>query len=140
MHIAVDTFLDAVKTMRACGQGRRECVVFLVEHADDGVLRVLHPEHGASSSGFELDQRWLGAFAVRQTHEQVHVQAQVHTHPGSAFHSATDDMWPMVGTVGFLSIVVPRFGNGRIQTDEIYACRLDIGGWQDVDFAALLQP
>lgn len=35
--------------------------------------------------------------------------AQVHTHPGEAFHSATDDALPMATLVGALSIVIPNF-------------------------------
>lgn len=35
--------------------------------------------------------------------------AQVHSHPGTAFHSGTDDLFPATFLVGFLSIVVPNF-------------------------------
>jgi hypothetical protein len=35
--------------------------------------------------------------------------AQVHSHPGTAFHSGTDDEFPATFLVGFLSIVVPNF-------------------------------
>lgn len=35
--------------------------------------------------------------------------AQVHTHPTSAYHSGTDDHYPMVTLLGALSIVIPDF-------------------------------
>jgi proteasome lid subunit RPN8/RPN11 len=35
--------------------------------------------------------------------------AQVHTHPSSAYHSETDDHYPMVTLLGSLSIVIPDF-------------------------------
>jgi hypothetical protein len=35
--------------------------------------------------------------------------AQVHSHPTSAYHSSTDDAFPLVTLIGALSIVVPDF-------------------------------
>jgi hypothetical protein len=35
--------------------------------------------------------------------------AQVHIHPSSAYHSETDDHYPMVTLLGSLSIVIPDF-------------------------------
>jgi hypothetical protein len=132
------TFLLAVKTMRECGQGRNECVVFLVERADTGVLEIVHPVHWAAGGGYEVDQDWLARFAVRQTVEPLVIRAQVHTHPGDAFHSCIDDEWPMVGIADFISIVVPRFGQGIIEPDEIYACRLTSEGeWEELEPTSL---
>ena len=37
---------------------------------------------------------------------------QVHSHPTDAYHSDTDDMYPLVTLVGGLSAVVPDFGDG----------------------------
>ena len=35
--------------------------------------------------------------------------AQIHSHPNEAYHSNTDDTYPIVATKGGISIVVPRF-------------------------------
>ena len=35
--------------------------------------------------------------------------AQVHSHPGAAFHSSRDDAMPFTYSIGFLSLVVPNF-------------------------------
>jgi proteasome lid subunit RPN8/RPN11 len=35
--------------------------------------------------------------------------AQIHSHPNEAYHSETDDSYPIVATKGGISIVVPRF-------------------------------
>jgi hypothetical protein len=37
---------------------------------------------------------------------------QVHTHPNEAYHSATDDHYPLVTLLGALSLVVPDFARG----------------------------
>lgn len=38
--------------------------------------------------------------------------AQVHSHPGAAFHSPGDNQRPASSHPGYISIVVPRFGQG----------------------------
>lgn len=35
--------------------------------------------------------------------------AQIHSHPTDAYHSSTDDAYPLVTLVGALSVVVPHF-------------------------------
>jgi hypothetical protein len=52
---------------------------------------------------------------------------QIHTHPGTAFHSAADDSGAYTDEIGFLSIVVPQFGVGGVAKAEIY--RRDATGW-----------
>lgn len=37
------------------------------------------------------------------------VAAQVHTHPTDAYHSETDDHYPLVTLIGSLSVVIPDF-------------------------------
>jgi hypothetical protein len=37
------------------------------------------------------------------------VIAQLHSHPGSAYHSETDDTFPIATTLGCLSLVIPDF-------------------------------
>jgi len=40
---------------------------------------------------------------------------QVHAHPGSAYHSDTDDLLPIVTILGGLSLVVPDFAAGGVE-------------------------
>jgi hypothetical protein len=53
---------------------------------------------------------------------------QVHTHPKAAFHSLTDDTWPIVHTLGFLSLVVPNFGMGEISFEGAFLAELNANG------------
>jgi hypothetical protein len=48
--------------------------------------------------------------------------ARIHSHPGAAFHSATDDENPGLTAQGALSIVVPDFGRGL--RDGLAACAI----------------
>jgi hypothetical protein len=44
---------------------------------------------------------------LRSTRRRI--VAQIHTHPGRAFHSEVDAEWAIVRHVGALSLVLPRF-------------------------------
>ncbi|HET6252975.1 MAG TPA: Mov34/MPN/PAD-1 family protein [Puia sp.] len=59
---------------------------------------------------------------------------QVHSHPGEAYHSDTDDRYPIVTINGGLSIVVPDFGRGPFSVDSWAVYRLAPGGvWNELD-------
>jgi hypothetical protein len=61
--------------------------------------------------------------------------AQVHSHPGPAFHSSTDDAYPLVTLAGALSAVVPDFARaGRAGFRRWVWYRLvSVGRWAQVD-------
>ncbi len=54
--------------------------------------------------------------------------AQVHSHPEDAYHSETDDTYPIIATAGGLSLVVPHFARGPFSLDEWALYRLSLGG------------
>jgi hypothetical protein len=55
--------------------------------------------------------------------------AQVHAHPSRAYHSATDNTYPIVTTVGGLSLVAPDFCAGGLLCRGIAGYRLTPNGW-----------
>lgn len=65
-------------------------------------------------------------------HRQV-IGAQVHSHPGEAYHSDTDNEFAIVTLLGGLSIVVPHFGRDGALGPGSAAFRLYADGWQAVD-------
>lgn len=59
--------------------------------------------------------------------------ARIHSHPGEAFHSSTDDRNPVITFDGAISIVVPYFGLGlRLGLDACAVLRMTDGSWQDL--------
>lgn len=54
---------------------------------------------------------------------------QVHAHPTDAFHSDTDDSYPIVATLGGLSIVAANFCRDGLLTEETALYRLQKKGW-----------
>lgn len=63
-------------------------------------------------------------------HEQM-LGAQIHAHPRKAFHSETDDTYPIVTTLGGLSLVAANFCRRGLQHRSSAAYRLTPGGWTE---------
>lgn len=77
--------------------------------------------------GAELHRlnRWL--FDVGEV-----LGVQVHSHPTTAFHSDTDNAYPIVTLLGGLSIVVPHFGRAGLQGGGVAVFRLESTGWMAI--------
>ncbi|MCA0049445.1 Mov34/MPN/PAD-1 family protein [Mesorhizobium sp. B283B1A] len=66
--------------------------------------------------------------------------AQIHSHPGRAYHSTTDDAYAIATTVGCLSLVVPNFARDPFDLARVAAYRLDAeANWNEVAPAALMR-
>lgn len=59
--------------------------------------------------------------------------AQVHAHPTDAFHSDTDDTYPIVTARGGLSLVVADFARDGLMAASSALFRLGHEGWSEVD-------
>ena len=55
---------------------------------------------------------------------------QVHSHPTEAYHSDTDDAYPIVTTLGGLSLVVPEFARYGVRGPGTALYRLSNKGWE----------
>ena len=141
--LAPDIWRATIEQFQACGTGRRECVVYWVGPAGDPsfVDEVVHPVHAASRIHFTVDNSWLNSFWLTLADRSRSVRVQVHTHGGRAFHSASDDAWPLLRHEGFLSLVVPGFArNPRPASSDLYLARINRGfEWEGVEPAAFLQ-
>ncbi len=63
--------------------------------------------------------------------------AQVHSHPSNAYHSDTDDAFPIVTLLGGLSLVVPDFCRAGLAGEGVAAYRLWHSGWVEVPTPAM---
>ncbi|MBZ5697624.1 MAG: hypothetical protein LAN18_03660 [Acidobacteriia bacterium] len=138
LRMANDVVRATFRTLRECGRGECECAVFWTGPAsDDFVDGCEHPVHNRSPFGYQVEESWLMDFWKRLAISKRSVKAQVHTHPGEAFHSATDDQWPIVSQVGFISIVIPEFAIGKPTLDDAWVgCLQADGRWQHLRSAA----
>ena len=127
---------------RQCGGGRRECQVLWTSAWDDltNISHVVHPNHLSHSGGFELASDWINRFWLELAHGHRGIRVQVHTHPGEAFHSRIDDDYPIIHTVGFLSLVIPDFGLGPVGLNRAHLAEIGTNGeWQEVKPDARLE-
>ena len=88
--------------------------------------------------------RHAGGLCVRVDGDELHrlnvwlyeheewLAVQVHSHPTDAFHSETDDAYPMVTTRGGLSLVVPDFARIGVRDPATALYRLTRSGWQEL--------
>ena len=126
------------RTLRNCGRGRCECVVYWTGPAGQDVVDDFeHPPHRRSPGGYEVDSNWLTEFWKELSVRKRSIKVQIHTHPGEAFHSSTDDKWPIISQAGFLSVVIPDFAAGEPTLDDAWIGSLQADGkWRRLDSAA----
>ncbi len=120
---------------RQCGGGRRECQVLWTSSWDspESIVEVVHPAHRAHVGGFVLEDSWITSFWLKLAASGTGIRVQVHTHPGTAFHSPTDDEYPIIHTLGFLSLVIPRFALGPVGFAGAFLTEIGAdGGWHEV--------
>ncbi len=92
----------------------------------------VHPSHLASPGFYEIDQGWLNTFWLELARAAKSIRVQVHTHAGAAFHSATDDAWPVVHSRGFASLVLPDYALEDDCLDRAYLAEFDgSGNWTE---------
>jgi hypothetical protein len=119
--------------LRSCGAGCRECVVYWLgpRAAEGEVSKVVHPRHTATATSYDVDGSWLNELWLRLARDELELRVQVHTHPGSAFHSSRDDDMAAIQTADFASLVIPRFALGEISlTGAHLEQRGRDGGWR----------
>jgi hypothetical protein len=66
------------------------------------------------------------------THEEI-LAVQIHAHPTEAFHSGTDDAYPIVTGNGSISIVVADFCRHGLFSASTAVYRLDNQSWRELD-------
>lgn len=142
-EIAADLIAQTDDELRRAGRDGCELFVLWTGIADGDCFRVRTAHVPRQTSyrgqnglcvrveGDELDRlnRWL--YERREL-----LGVQVHTHPTDAYHSQTDDAYPIVTTLGGVSIVVPDFAREGVRSDEAAVYRLGRDGWRELDFDA----
>lgn len=92
------------------------------------ITRTLIPRQKAYSLEegllYAIDSDELYRLNVFLYEQNLTLIAQIHSHPGKAYHSETDDAFPIVTTVGGLSIVVPDFATGPSSAEDFEVFRL----------------
>ena len=102
-----------LEELRLAGRGGRECGILWLGSRRGGCVRITEsyrPEQTASGRTFEFPPESMAALERKLVEERCMIGAQVHSHPGAAFHSRADDRGAVIRHGGALSLVVPDFG------------------------------
>jgi hypothetical protein len=132
---------ETFTTFRSCGAGQRECQLYWVSSWTDPfeLTEVVHPQHTSGSHGLMLNDAWISTFWLKLAERNFGVRVQIHTHPQEAFHSATDDAFPLIHEAGFLSLVIPDFAFGRVGFERAYLTEIQSNGtWKQVPISERL--
>jgi proteasome lid subunit RPN8/RPN11 len=124
---------EALAILHECGAEKNECVAWLAGPRERPFVldEVVHPPHSATPVSYQIEDAWLTHFALELTRSGREVRAQIHTHPGPAYHSPTDDAFPAVQVAGFISIVVPYFARTGFDPASFYVAELtENGSWR----------
>ena len=140
-RLAPDVLRRTFNHFRECGRGTHECQILWTSpwDAPQQISDVVHPSHDSGSGGFVLESGWLNRFWRELADAGKGVRVQIHTHPRKAFHSRTDDRFPIIHRPGFLSLVIPNFGLGPVSFDGAYLTEIQAdGSWQQVSIESRL--
>jgi hypothetical protein len=128
----VESTLDS---LRAAGVGGTERGVYWLAGRGDPqkVVEVYVPLQEATRVLFWISPHAMKTFMSHLRQYRLMAVAQVHSHPGVAFHSTTDDRCSLLGHAGALSVVVPFFAKKVTPTTFVakcsYFCLSDSGSW-----------
>ena len=137
----VTEFTD--EALRAAGREGHEAFV-LWTGVIDGDAFIVRNAHMPKQTGYRSEE----GVCVRVDGDELHrlnvwlyehselLGVQVHSHPTDAFHSETDDSYPIATTVGALSVVVPRYGRGGVQGSGVAVYRFDARHWNRIGHQA----
>lgn len=73
------------------------------------VVEVYEPPYRSAVDFFHITPEGMRTIMAHLRQRRLFIAAQVHSHPGPAFHSKADDEWAIVRHEGALSLVVPNF-------------------------------
>jgi len=110
-----DVIYTTLTLLRKAGKKRREGIVLWLGRRVDDHIQVTdayQPPHISKADMFHITPEGMKALHNELRHRRQMVAAQVHTHPGRAYHSKADDDWAIVRHVGALSLVLPYFAFG----------------------------
>jgi hypothetical protein len=80
-----------------------------------------------------LDAEELHRLNVWLWQNKVKLLAQIHSHPGRAYHSDTDDAYAIATSIGCLSLVIPNFAIAPFELGTTASYRLDDEGkWREI--------
>jgi hypothetical protein len=125
--------------LRARGRGTRESGAFLLGHKDAAGRRhivdfLLYDDldpRALDTGIVRLDGRHFGKLWDLCRARELTVVADVHTHPGGAGQSGSDQAHPIIARAGHLALIVPNFAAAPVRRETLGIYRYGGGGQWD---------
>jgi hypothetical protein len=141
LRVPGQVLAEGYASMRMAGRMGLEGMVLWAGQQQDALFRVTQlivPKQRGLRTPDGLcavvDGDELARLKMHLYRSSLDLVAQVHTHPGAAYHSETDDKYAIATTIGCFSIVVPSFAVRDFPLAECAVYRLDYAGlWNEVD-------
>jgi hypothetical protein len=126
---------DTQALLRNSSKQGREAYCVWVGELRQGKARVqeawsVAANAGAAHANVSLDD--VLALSDRVASQGWYILAQVHTHPGAAFHSPVDDQFPISNRPGFISVVVPDFARDGVGVGWAWFVFEGVGRWREL--------
>jgi hypothetical protein len=123
--------------LRVAGRGGCEAFALWAGRRTGAVFQVLEtiipPQRAGEADGgvfVSVDSEALFRLNMHLYDRELALVAQLHSHPGEAYHSETDDTYPIATTAGALSLVIPDFAAHPFAVERCAIYRLIAGeGW-----------
>lgn len=129
-----------LRVLQQFGAHGCEGLVLWIGHVDDDYARITRavvpdqkPVKSEEGVGYFVDSEALFQLNRKLAETGLRLIAQVHSHPGEAYHSDTDDRYAIVTVDGGLSLVVPDFGSAPADPTLWAVYRLQSGIWHELD-------
>jgi hypothetical protein len=145
VHISRETLDETIKSLQDYGKhGCEGLVLWLGSIQSDDTCRVekvlTPPQESINSEdgvGYFVTSETLFTLNKFLSSTGLRLLAQVHSHPGRAYHSTADDRYCIVTLEGGFSIVVPDFGFGTCDFNKWATYRLINGAWKQLSVKTL---
>jgi hypothetical protein len=135
-RVTVELIAQTEDALRAAGAEGYEAFV-LWSGSQQGRVFDIQTHHVPKQTSYRLPT----GLCVRVGGEELHrlnvwlfeagetLAVQVHAHPDEAYHSDTDNAYPIVATLGGVSIVVPDFCRDGLFVEGTAIYRLGANSW-----------
>lgn len=132
---------EAYSFLRKTGKKSYEAVALFAGQVEGNkvfIKEVIYPMQKSSRSfyglNYKVDGEELHRINLWLYKNKLKLVAQIHSHPKEAYHSETDDEFPMITTLGGLSIVVPFFAKSPLNYLEwAYFRLLSETRWEELN-------
>lgn len=136
VRISKNILAETVQALCDFGRSRNEGLVLWLGHIDGLEAEVTqqlvppqNPIRSESGVGYFVNDQTLLALNRFLSQQKLRAIAQIHSHPGRAYHSAADDRYAIITKQGGFSLVVPNFGFGQINLASWAIYRLSRRQW-----------